>query len=125
MGRTSATRSALPGSACVLRRTTRTNCRVELSTQATSYQPLQLCNGTAVVARRANATSGTSGVLLSREAAHVVGIARLPRGPITRADRIAVLHDGEIAAIVPRADATAEQLGLLMAGAGNADHLSN
>jgi hypothetical protein len=30
------------------------------------------------------------------------------------------MHDGEIGAIVPRADATAEQLGLLMASAGNA-----
>lgn len=34
------------------------------------------------------------------------------------ADRIAVIHAGEIAAVLPRAEATAERLGLLMAGAG-------
>jgi len=33
------------------------------------------------------------------------------------ADRIAVIHDGAIAAVLPRAEATAERLGLLMSGA--------
>ena len=31
-------------------------------------------------------------------------------------DRIAVLYEGQIMAILPRANATAERLGLLMAG---------